>query len=442
MELPLRRACYGNSVTHTLEPLRFDPEYEIYFRHPAFLDPHDILIIIPGLDHPDGGIHHQTALDACAVLANNRYDGWFTEDREGTVRVKIPLDGILQKKNYYFQVSDNYQDVYPIVPSFEDWAFPHGNLPRAWNLDIPRTAEHPTPRQSTLMDAILSRDIRCRVTNHIEGTECAHLIPRNQSSWFQRNMMARYGKTSRPGSEPIDNPRNAILLRSDIHTSFDYRRFTFVPKPRCTASTDLRDGGNEARAYAIHIFCSPDPHELTSLYHNVTLQLLTGVAPEYLFARFAWTIFQFIPIFVQAGVPRRIALYEPATSLTSSVPRTEPLIKTLSGEECRLLPLRNKSRSSSPKKRKPEDEETGSTDMNCERGRQRKVGRYGDIPTKTSMRSSFESDAATDGPWFPESPSGSTEDTDLSELDPYDKDNSTSHRSSLYHEISRQAFNQ
>lgn len=109
MELPLRRACYGNSVTHTLEPLRFDPEYEIYFRHPAFLDPHDILIIIPGLDHPDGGIHHQTALDACAVLANNRYDGWFTEDREGTVRVKIPLDGILQKKNYYFQVSDNYQ---------------------------------------------------------------------------------------------------------------------------------------------------------------------------------------------------------------------------------------------------------------------------------------------------------------------------------------------
>ncbi|KAJ9198950.1 hypothetical protein DTO021D3_8592 [Paecilomyces variotii] len=165
MELALRRACYGNTVTHTLEPLRFDPEYEIYFRHPAFLDPHDILIIIPGLDHPDGGIHHQTALDA-----------------EGTVRVKIPLDGILQKKNYYFQVSDHYQDVYPIVPSFEDWAFPHGNLPRAWNLDIPRTAEHPTPRQSTLMDAILSRDIRCRVTNHIEGTECAHLIPRNQST--------------------------------------------------------------------------------------------------------------------------------------------------------------------------------------------------------------------------------------------------------------------
>ena len=34
----------------------------------------------------------------------------------------------------------------------------------------------------------------------------------------------------RPGYEPADNSRNAILLRSDIHTSFDYQRFAFAPK--------------------------------------------------------------------------------------------------------------------------------------------------------------------------------------------------------------------
>jgi hypothetical protein len=46
-----------------------------------------------------------------------------------------------------------------------------GFHPHKWNLNIPRAAEHPTPRQSTLTEVILSREIRCRITNHIEGTE-------------------------------------------------------------------------------------------------------------------------------------------------------------------------------------------------------------------------------------------------------------------------------
>ncbi|KAH8691857.1 hypothetical protein BGW36DRAFT_386495 [Talaromyces proteolyticus] len=418
----LQRAPYGDPITHIPTSLKFDPNYDIYFRHPAYPDPHDILIILPGLDHPHGGIHHQLALDACAILANNRYEGWFTEDREGNERVNVPLSGILRKRNYYFRVSDHYQDLYPIVPSFEDWIFPHNNVPSSWKLDIPRAPNHPTPRESTLMEATLSRDIRCRITNHIEGTECAHLIPRSQSVWFQRNLMVRYGKTSRPGSEPIDTPRNVLLLRSDIHTSFDYKRFTFVPKPQYATSGDNLEVGSESDAYVTHVFRSSDPHELTSLYHGVKLQILTGVASEYLFARFAWTIFQFIPIFIQAGVHRRVAVYEPANSLSSSVASTEPSVKTLSGDECRFLPLRNKPRSSSPKKRKPE-EDIGDADLDYRRGRCR-TRRDEDA----SAMGSFDSGLTADGPWYQSSASEATEDTDLSDPD-LDKSGLNSHTS-------------
>lgn len=107
----LQRAQFSKPVNHIIAPgpIDFDANYDINFRHPAYPEPHDILIILPGLDHPQGGIHHQIALDACAILANNRYDGWFTEDREGAVRVRVPLDGILRKHDYYFQVSDDCQ---------------------------------------------------------------------------------------------------------------------------------------------------------------------------------------------------------------------------------------------------------------------------------------------------------------------------------------------
>jgi HNH endonuclease len=233
-------------------------------------------------------------------------------------------------------ILSSYTDMYPIFPSFDHWAFPHGKLPSVWKLDIPRAAEHPTPRQSTLNEAILSRDIRCRITNHIEGTECAHLVPRSESLWFQQNLMALYGKQPRPGCQPVDNPRNAILLRSNIHTSFNYKRFAFVPK--------LAECSTGSLAYVTHIFCSPEPHELTALYHNVALQPLTGVAPEYLFARFAWTIFQFVSTFLQAGIPRRLVLHNSSTDSIDLNDAAKSSVKTLTGEECRMLPLRSKFR--------------------------------------------------------------------------------------------------
>lgn len=81
----------------------------INFRHPGYKDGYNRLLILPTLDN--GGIHYETALIACAILANNRWDGWFTEEQGGD-RVHVPDDGILWEQNYYFRVSDHANGKY------------------------------------------------------------------------------------------------------------------------------------------------------------------------------------------------------------------------------------------------------------------------------------------------------------------------------------------
>ena len=74
-KIALWRPAFGNPTTHTGSPLVFDPEYDVCFHHPGYQDPHDILLILPGLDHPDGGIYHRVALWAYGILANNEFNG-------------------------------------------------------------------------------------------------------------------------------------------------------------------------------------------------------------------------------------------------------------------------------------------------------------------------------------------------------------------------------
>jgi hypothetical protein len=105
------------------------------------------------------------------------------------------------------------------------------------------------PRQGSLTDALLARDISCRLTDTVEGTEHAHLVPRTEGDWFRRNTMFQYGVAPRPEIEPIDVPRNALLLRSDIHTVFDQRRFAITLKPLPAATN-----GPATYGLAVHVF--------------------------------------------------------------------------------------------------------------------------------------------------------------------------------------------
>jgi hypothetical protein len=66
-------------------------------------------MVLPALDHPQGGIHHETARIACAIVANNRWEGFLTETRTGA-RASFGPDGILRRNNYYFRVSEDAAD--------------------------------------------------------------------------------------------------------------------------------------------------------------------------------------------------------------------------------------------------------------------------------------------------------------------------------------------
>lgn len=69
-----------------------------------------------------------------------------------------------------------------------------------------------------------------------------------------------------------DDPRNVVLLRSDIHTLFDARRFILVSKNGVWVS---------------HAPSGSPDDKLATLYYNVELQPLKKVAVEFLLARFS-----------------------------------------------------------------------------------------------------------------------------------------------------------
>ena len=175
---------------------------------------------------------------------------------------------------------------------------------------------------------LVTRDISCRITNHIEGTEHAHLVPRSEERWFSENGMFRYTNQQRPGTEPVDDAQNAVLLRSDVHTIFDQKRVGVVPK---------------SSALLVHIMAPGSSLELIRLYHNVPLQPLVGVAIQYILARFAWTVFAHSMNFIQYGLKRTLCIH---------IGDGETSTKDFSGEQCRQLFIPgSKSRSQSPRKR-------------------------------------------------------------------------------------------
>ena len=77
----------------------------------------------------------------------------------------------------------------------------------------------------------------------------------------------------------MNNFRNVLMLRQDLHFLFDARRFTFVAKQFQNVQL------------VAHVLNPPDSSQMAGLYHNRSLQAIRGVSIEFLFARFVWSIF-------------------------------------------------------------------------------------------------------------------------------------------------------
>ncbi|TQV90290.1 HNH endonuclease domain-containing protein [Cordyceps javanica] len=334
LQLKTRRPAYSTSDCQ-----------QFFFLHPGYPDGHNLLLSLPAFD--SHGIHHETARVACAILANSRWDGFFSLTRDGAA-VADARDAVLKETRYYFRVPDDAQ--YPVVPSYENFRCPT-TLPTSWATDSP----HIEPATT---DDVGRRDLTCRVTASTLANEVAHIIPQALSEWWQRNSMFTYAANPDLSSD-TRCAENAILLRRDLHKLWDDHRFAIVPKQG---------------KWILHALWRSPSNELESEFHNLELQPLYGVARHFLLCRFALAILS-KSVFLNQSVDRRLVTLDGEDT---------PRVQAMSANEYKNLfatARRANSRSQSPKKRPRETqgvddgaESDGSTGsgQSEQRGRRRR----------------------------------------------------------------------
>jgi hypothetical protein len=109
---------------------------------------------------------------------------------------------------------------------------------------------------------------------------------------------------------------------------------------------------------------------------------------------------------LQAGIPQRLVLHNNSTDSIDLNDTAKSSVKTFTGEECRMLPLRGKSRSANPKKQKPPLDEEDHCDANFEQYKLKRRGRKEERNFAAvslldiSAGSSFGSEGTEDGLWY------------------------------------------
>ncbi|KAJ9634073.1 hypothetical protein H2199_009104 [Coniosporium tulheliwenetii] len=330
----------------TLPPIVLQPprRWQILFRHPGYDDSNNVLFKLhaPDTDVDSSndddddnaddnatrrpGLYAQLALDACAVIAGNRTDGWLSplRDADAARNARVDAASTLHKRDYYFHLdrepgSDSgSDDPYAIVPTFREWRFPHDRIPAHW--------QRMAPNGASLDSHLLTLQPHCRLA-------MAHVVPQAELDWWKGNDMSRYNLGP---ADTLDDTANALLLRADLHIVFDKPRFTFVPKPACDGS---------GMRLVVHLL-EPSA-ELEHLYHNRELHA-SAVGIEMLYARFAWSLFPLLGAFLSCRTNRRLAFRTPNGGLADS----RGFVAAALCEQFSAAATRK--RSQSPKKRKPE----------------------------------------------------------------------------------------
>jgi hypothetical protein len=165
---------------------------------------------------------------------------------------------------------------------------------------------------------------------------------------------------------------NVILLRSDIHTVFDERKFVLFPK--------------SDKGFVVHML-EPTP-DLAQLYHNVEVHPLMQCSPQFIFARFAWAIFPSLSTFIsKPGVSRYLRILKTFSTGAAYVE------EEISGTE-KLRAKVSASRSRSPKKRqRAAEQQNNDTEdaTSSSRKKRRRVSKSSSDPSLKTPREDLES---------------------------------------------------
>ena len=388
--IKLRPEALSPVAGATIQPYSIHPRHRVCLRHPHYCAPTNVLLDLFAPDGPDGGLEYGFAHTACGVIAGNRWDGFFTNEVDGEP-LSFAHGDIMPKGEYYFQIrGSTMENPYAIVPTFRAWSFPHSNLPPLWAESI--QASSPTYGRfyapSNFSMAVISQNITCRMSGFAEGTEAAHLCPRSEIEWSQRNRMSTYNTYfGLPADRILDDTANALLLRQDLHTQFDAHKFVFVPKK----------GADTVSSTSVVTHLLEPIQELGLLHHNVQLKPIVNVLPEFLFARFALAIFRFSEQFLTGGVDRNII-------------GTNDVSKMVSGNDCKKLTARTRSQSPTKKSKRtlPDDDDRGLMDTEVGQRNNHKRPRHDQSfrssGTETTGNLSAGADAVTASEEEPQTP--------------------------------------
>lgn len=148
----------------------------------------------------------------------------------------------------------------------------------------------------------------------------AQIIPAQEQARYDENDMRRYPGVSNGN---IGEAMNIIQLRKDLHFMFDGRKFVFVPK----VTSDSTCSVIHAMVYS---------KDLLALYHNLQLHDISGIPREYLFARFAWTLFPGMEGFLLNGVKRLvISASSPREAFLASPEKCKTFLRQLNKPKLR-----------------------------------------------------------------------------------------------------------
>lgn len=308
----MRSLVVGANVSPMLETTLLEPPKApqpvtqlrlefIEIQHPGY-DDSNTLIRMPAVDGEPRrkGVHYATIHSACAILANNRFDGYLSRSKSGDIngqRVLADPDHIVPAGTYFFHVPgypcDTQDGKYPVVIAFEHWRFPHGALPGRWeDLNQPELS-HFAPSYAQGY---------CALTGDRTTTQRAHIVPVAQSSWYQTNNMDRYNSRFVTSAlKPENDWNNLIFVRSDLHQAWDRNIFALVPK-RSSALP-----GENLTCLVGHMLDN-NPSIQRLLHNHPALITATDAAGDHYFARFAQQIISQVAKFFPSDTMRAVVV--------------------------------------------------------------------------------------------------------------------------------------
>ncbi|KAM7195707.1 hypothetical protein V8F33_006556 [Rhypophila sp. PSN 637] len=154
------------------------------------------------------GIHYETVLTACAIIAGNQFGKVHLERDQPADEHTVDLknDDILPGGVYRLLIDNTQQNDYRTVKNFRDWQFPHGRLPESWTAAKRSFARIPR-----------KQDV-CAVSAKTTSVYQVSILSNLEEEWWTANRMSDVCNPFR--GRGLKNVGNDMCLKVDLASAF------------------------------------------------------------------------------------------------------------------------------------------------------------------------------------------------------------------------------